>query len=371
MSRQLKMILWILLITLAVFSSSIHGQVAEASTRKSMVLVVDTSGSMKGIADEVKGALSAFIDGLQSGRRVILVRFDVFSEMLEQVELNSQADRERLKHRLNGLHFVGQKTNFDEGIKGAQAALFQAGIVANADVVVFSDGLSDPSHSKLTIDLVTLAQQVFPQQDNYSVYLLTVQPGINPGQQATTQGNVTVQAVSRHTIPEILAVIERQADSGLTNSAVVSPPPDQEVAPESRLPIQERNWPWYLYTAMALVLLIAGAVAYWAMGGSEWLFTKRKRDRAVNLQVYGRPDSRREFWLGEGESLRIGGGICEYSLNVAATANLTRQNGSLVVCPADAKSEVAVGGQRLQGSTTISPGAAIILDNRVCVEVSG
>ena len=62
-----------------------------------MVILVDTSGSMQQVEKEVRAALTAFIDGLTVGWRAILVRFDVFSELLESVTITGPPERERPK----------------------------------------------------------------------------------------------------------------------------------------------------------------------------------------------------------------------------------------------------------------------------------
>lgn len=348
------------------------GYAAAEGQRKNMVVVVDTSGSMKKVREEVHASLLTFLDGLDRGWRVILVRFDVFSEVLDQADMADQTDRERLKRKLETLRFVGQKTNFDEGIKGAQAALFQAGVVANADVVLFSDGLSDPSRPKEALDLVSLAQRVFPQQDGYNIYLLTVKPGTNPSQQNPTQGNVTTMNVSRENIPEVLAVIKRELSAETETPEVIPPAPvgvDHSTVSIGEPVVQESKRSW-VFPALATLVLLLGVGAYL---GREWLASLllwNRSGRPVSLQIYGRRDTLREFWLSEGESLRIGGGICDYPLSTAATAVVTQQHGSLLVRPASPNSDVKLSGQTIHDSTLLPRDAAIVFDGHVCVEIT-
>lgn len=373
----------LMLLALAVSSPGVVGaeQAAEGAERKTMVIVVDTSGSMKSVREEVKGALQAFLDGLKPGWQVILVRFDVFAETLERADIFGQPDRERLKRRLAALQFVGPKTNFDEGLKGAQAALFQAGVMRGAEVVIFSDGLSDPTPGKAPVDLATLAQRIFPQQDGYGIYLLQVSPGVPPGQRSpTTQGNVTSMKVSRGHVPQVLAVIEQRAAAAPEVPAAVppAPPPPEPSAPAPPPvavtatigPAPERaagQWPPYALTALALALAGGGGYLGWAYlaGRLPW----GQRGQPVSLQLYGRQDTLREFWLGEGESLRLGGGICDYPLPTPSNAILTRQHGALCVCPADPRSDLTLAGQPLQGRTVMPRDAVLVLDGQLYVAV--
>jgi hypothetical protein len=381
MNTRLITVLVFFALTAVHLSPGQAGPAIDGTPKPTMVILVDTSGSMKRVTTEVHAALTAFIDGLKPGWQVLLVRFDVFSELLESVEIAGQPDRERLKRQLGTLRFIGRQTNFDEGLKGAQAALFQAGVLRNAEVVIFSDGLSDPSQSKARLDLTALCQRVFPQHDGYGIYLLTVSPGVSPGQQApTTQGNVTSMAVSRGNVPEILAVIEQRVVPEPEPPAAVppAPPPPESPAPASPqaatlVPIappagRAPGW-WGLYAVMALAL--AGAGLYLGWGSLAGRLPWGRRGQPVRLQLAGQQDTVREFWLGEGESLRIGSGICDYPLPTASSVIVTRQNGALVAGPADFLSDVTLAGQPLQGSTAMPHGAVLVVDGHLYVSVNG
>src|SRR5689334_13280299 len=125
MTRQLLSALMILMLVLGRLGVTSAAQSVDGVSKKTMVLMVDTSGSMKKVKDEVRVSLRAFVDGLQPGWQILLVRFDVFSAFLGSVDITGQPEREQLKQWLATLQFAGHNTNFDEGFKGAQAALFQ------------------------------------------------------------------------------------------------------------------------------------------------------------------------------------------------------------------------------------------------------
>jgi hypothetical protein len=89
----------------------------------------------------------------------------------------------------------------------------------------------------------------------------------------------------------------------------------------------------------------------------------------VRLQPYGTHERPGEFWLGDGESLRFGGGICDYPLSTASTAILTRHNGTLFVCPATSTSDLTLAGQPIQGETPLPPDTGIVFDGHLYVDV--
>ena len=127
------------------------------------------------------------------------------------------------------------------------------------------------------------------------------------------------------------------------------------------------RWAPYGLIALALGLAGGGAYLYWATLGRR--HGGRRTEQLVRLQPYGTHDRPGEFWLGDGESLRFGGGICDYPLSTASTAILMRHNGTLFVCPATPTSDLTLAGQPLQGETPLPPDTGIVFDGHLYVDV--
>lgn len=183
------------------------------------ILVVDTSGSMAPVAPELKGAVKHFLSDLPTGTLVGLVSFDVFSHVQAIRRVDTPDDVDQLNREIDFLQFKGAKTNLDEGIKGAQAALWQGlsrrqvNATEEATILLFSDGISDPSVEKPGVDLTRLAKHVFPAESGYSIYLIglsthAIKRPMSPVYHA--DGNVTQLGISDKQLSLVLSSIQKK-----------------------------------------------------------------------------------------------------------------------------------------------------------------
>jgi hypothetical protein len=181
-----------------------------------VVVVVDTSGSMMPVVPELKRAIKGFIGNLPLKTQVSVVSFDVFSTIEAVRQLTTDADVAAINATVDRLQFRGAKTNLDEGMKGAQAALWQSlskHATHEAVIVLFSDGISDPSAEKRVVDLTRLAKAVFPPESGTDVYLIGVSEEPVKGSKPAaylSDGNITQLGISESQLAEVLASIRRK-----------------------------------------------------------------------------------------------------------------------------------------------------------------
>ena len=219
--------LFLILITLCFMAAS-------PAQTDGVIVVIDTSGSMASVAPELKSAVKRFLSELPAGTYVGLVSFDTFSHVLAITRLDTPADFAHLNAQLDALHFTGANTNLDEGIKGAQAALWQISQRANdanpdsggsgtpdGTLLLFSDGISDPSAEKGVVDLTQLAKRVFPAQSGYNVYLIGLSEDSTQRLASAyrAEGNITYLGISNRQLGAVLRGIR---DNGTNLRAVVT-----------------------------------------------------------------------------------------------------------------------------------------------------
>jgi len=167
---------------------SSSGAVA-ASSNKDVILVLDTSLSMRGfggggardIFETVKNSVNGYIDNqLQDGDEVTFITFDNDVKIFPWVMIDDQNDRDILKkyismteahgawtHMLVMLQkvFALAKTRTDENT--------DAGKKREIVIVIMTDGIDDPPPGKEGIDLKSVAEQ-YQGHDSWWIYVVNL-----------------------------------------------------------------------------------------------------------------------------------------------------------------------------------------------------
>ncbi len=156
----------ILAFSILFFMSSLQ---AFAASRKDVLLVLDTSLSMKGfggknIIDKVKGSISRYIDQLEDGDRVTFITFDVEVKMYPTVLVDDENDKDILKKYISITPARGKWTNTYDMIKQVfekAAELEKKDDGRQIQIVVMTDGIDDPSpgHRNRRMDIKKISSR--------------------------------------------------------------------------------------------------------------------------------------------------------------------------------------------------------------------
>jgi Mg-chelatase subunit ChlD len=107
----------------------------------SIVLVWDASGSMMGSTDDLEHAVNRFLDGLQPGERVNLIRF--LGEEVEVLLPGFSDNRDELRAAIDGKFIASGGTPLYDALDKAMELL--SGISGNRAIILLSDGLDSTS----------------------------------------------------------------------------------------------------------------------------------------------------------------------------------------------------------------------------------
>ena len=180
------LILFIQAFSFVLVSSS--GAVA-ASSNKDVILVLDTSLSMRGfggsgardIFETVKNSVNGYIDNqLQDGDKVTFVTFDNDVKMFPRVMLDDQNDRYILKKYISMTEAHGEWTHMLVMLQQVFALAktqtdenTAAGEKREVVIVIMTDGIDDPPPGKEGIDLKSVAEQ-YQGNDKWWIYVVNL-----------------------------------------------------------------------------------------------------------------------------------------------------------------------------------------------------
>lgn len=247
-----------------------------ADQDKAMVIVIDTSAQMKPLSSSVKSRIIKFIYGLEVGWHVSLARFDLSSEILANVDLNTDLEKynkDLLDIVLSELKFTGPKSNFDEALKGTKLVLSESEITKNAAIVIFSNKIP------VSEDLTALAKKICPQKS--SIYFVDVKESTAGKKRVEDEELVmleTTQDSVQMVLQQIKEVLEKKI--GVTSEKKVEEKVEKKVKePEiPKEPESKKSKLGILYVA------IAGAVV--SLGGAAVFFLIRKRRNKIDAWGY-------------------------------------------------------------------------------------
>jgi len=106
-----------------------------------VILVWDASGSMDGSTENLENAVSSFLDGLQPGERVNLIRFS--GDKAEVLLPDFTADQQVLKMAIEGKFSAFGGTPLYDALDKAMQLM--SGVAGNRAVILLSDGLDSTS----------------------------------------------------------------------------------------------------------------------------------------------------------------------------------------------------------------------------------
>lgn len=184
---------------------------------KAMVIVIDTSAQMKPLSSSVKSRIIKFIYGLEVGWHVSLGRFDLSSEILANIDLNTDLgkfDKDLLDIVLSELKFTGPKSNFDSALKATQLALSESEITKNAAIVIFSN------KTPVSKDLTALAKKICPQKSR--IYFVDVKESAADKKQIEDE-NVVLLETTKDNVQMVLQQIKEDLEKkiGVTSEKKV------------------------------------------------------------------------------------------------------------------------------------------------------
>ncbi|MCP4137630.1 MAG: VWA domain-containing protein [bacterium] len=181
MKKQLTKRVIPLLIFLFVVNICIGQAKLYAGDKKDVILVLDTSLSMKGhggrnILEKVKKSIAGFIDKkVEDGDRVTFITFDTEIRLHPPMIMDDDNDRDILKKFISMTEAKGQWTYIYKMLK---AVIHKAGELEKKDgdrqtvIIVMTDGLDDPppNQKKSRFNLEKIAQQY--NAENWWFYLV-------------------------------------------------------------------------------------------------------------------------------------------------------------------------------------------------------
>ena len=155
-----------------------------AASNKDVILVLDTSLSMKGyggrnIFEDVKSSISVYIDTrLQDGDRVTFVTFDEDVKIFPRIMLDDQNDKDILKKYISMTEAHGQWTHMlamlrqvfaiAKNLTDENAGKDKREVV----IVIMTDGIDDPPPGKETFTLKSVAEQY--QGSDWWIYVVNL-----------------------------------------------------------------------------------------------------------------------------------------------------------------------------------------------------
>lgn len=181
------------LIMLACLFSSVSIQAAEQDGI-SAVLVLDTSGSMRG-TDKSRVAIEAvklFIDMMEdSGSQVSVVAFNgTIAKEIPLTKINGAADKQAVKSQLDGLKYDGE-TDMGPALKRACEILSESGMERNNVIVFFTDGKIDFYTGNTTRTIAQSAKEVDEAVESIKGKLPIYTIGLN------ANGNVDEEIITK------------------------------------------------------------------------------------------------------------------------------------------------------------------------------
>lgn len=188
---QIRRCFYSIILFLLAFSFVLSGPVNlnAASSNKDVILVLDTSLSMKGfgsggakdIFETVKNSVNGYIDNqLQDGDKVTFITFDNDVKMYPQVMLDDQNDRDILKKYISMTEAHGEWTHMLVMLQQVFAIAKKQtddNTAANAKrevvIVIMTDGIDDPPPGKETFTLKSVADQ-YQGNDQWWIYVVNL-----------------------------------------------------------------------------------------------------------------------------------------------------------------------------------------------------
>ena len=207
-----SIILLILAFSFVLFSPV---NVNAASSNKDVILVLDTSLSMKGygsggardIFETVKSSVNVYIDRLQDGDRVTFVAFDEEVKVFPRVILDDQNDKDILKKYISMTEAHGAWTHMLIMLQQVFAIaknLTDENAAGNEKrevvIVIMTDGIDDPPPGKETFTLKSVADQY--QGSDWWIYVVNLSEMEKTGKisAALQQFTSNLQTVSDNTM---------------------------------------------------------------------------------------------------------------------------------------------------------------------------
>lgn len=185
---QIRRCFYSIILLISAFSFVLLGPVnLNAATNKEVILVLDTSLSMKGygkgakdIFESVKSSVNVYIDTqLQDGDKVTFVTFDEQVKVFPRIMLDDQNDRDILKKYISMTEAHGEWTHMLIMLQQVFALAKNlsdenaSGDKRDVVIVIMTDGIDDPPPGKETFTLKSVADQ-YQGNDQWWIYVVNL-----------------------------------------------------------------------------------------------------------------------------------------------------------------------------------------------------
>jgi uncharacterized protein YegL len=184
---QIRRCFYSVILLISAFSFVLIGPVnLNAASNKDVILVLDTSLSMRGygtnskdIFESVKNSINVYIDTqLQDGDKVTFVTFDEEVKVFPRIMLDDQNDKDILKKYISVTEAHGAWTHMLIMLQQVFAIAKNltdenaAGDKRDVVIVIMTDGLDDPPPGKETFTLKSVAEQY--QGNDWWIYVVNL-----------------------------------------------------------------------------------------------------------------------------------------------------------------------------------------------------
>jgi len=266
---------------------------------------LDTSGSMNrdGRIENAKEVLIREIQESKPGDILYIGSFDTNDHLIGRlvVDESGSADEKRnIITKLRNLHAKGRWTNLDEPLQASKSIMLDDR--AAGQIVILSDGLSDPSADHEPVDLHRIAE-IIPQSAGWSVYMIGLSQDIEGlFKVRSSVSELTVNAEYPHVkgIPVADFTHEKIAE------AVDSVKVDAEIVPVEKTIITEQKRP---ATPIPWPIILGAALLFTVGGGLPLVFKNRSKKKLdLVLEVKGPAGAGKEvrFTLVDGKKKTVG-----------------------------------------------------------------
>lgn len=214
---QIRRCFYSIILFFLAFSFVLSGPAAvnAASSNKDVILVLDTSLSMKGLGsggardifESVKSSVNVYIDNqLRDGDRVTFVTFDEEVKVFPRVMLDDQNDKDILKKYISMTEAHGEWTHMLVMLQQVFAIAKNltdenaGGDKREVVIVIMTDGIDDPPPGKESFTLKSVADQY--QGSDWWIYVVNLSQMEKTGKisESLKQFTSNLQTVSENTM---------------------------------------------------------------------------------------------------------------------------------------------------------------------------